>query len=93
MMTKKILPINILLTSVHTISGCFSNRSGPGCKPSITTAPRITAVVPEPGTPIVNSGMSEPTEAALFEASGAATPSIAPLPNSLPFLENCFSVA
>lgn len=91
--TKKMLPINILLTNVQIISGCFSNNRGPGCKPNITTAPNMTAVVPEPGTPIVSNGISEPTEAALFEASGAATPSMAPLPNFLLFLEICFSVA
>ena len=56
------------------------------------TAPKITAVVPDPGTPIVSNGINAPTEAALLEASGAATPSICPLPKFLPFLEICFSV-
>ena len=32
--------------------------------------------------PIVSSGTSTPVNAALFAASGPATPSIAPLPNS-----------
>ena len=39
-----------------------------------------TAVVPEPGTPKVNIGTSAPPAAALFPASGAATPLISPVP-------------
>ncbi|MNG19154.1 hypothetical protein D3C84_1032860 [compost metagenome] len=45
------------------------------------SAPIITAVVPEPGTPRVSMGISEPQAEALLAASGAATPRRSPLPN------------
>ena len=60
--------------------------------PSISSAPIMTAVVPEPGTPSASIGMSAPTEAALFADSGAATPSTAPLPKSSGCLDSCFCV-
>jgi len=40
------------------------------------------AAVAEVGMPIVSSGTSTPVKAALLAASGPATPSIAPWPNS-----------
>ena len=43
--------------------------------------------------PSVSSGTSTPVAAALFAASGPATPSIAPLPNSSGCLVSFFSVA
>ncbi len=42
----------------------------------------MMAVVVEPGMPSASVGTIEPPTAALFAASGPATPSIAPLPNS-----------
>ena len=56
-------------------------------------ATKIMAIVEFPGTPKVSSGMNEEVEAALFADSGAATPSIAPLPNSSGCLETLFSTA
>ena len=43
--------------------------------------------------PSVSSGTSTPVAAALLAASGPATPSIAPLPNSSGCFESFFSVA
>lgn len=60
--------------------------------PIIIKAPSITAVVPDPGIPIVNIGINEPTAAELFADSGAVNPSTAPFPNSLERFEICFSV-
>ena len=42
----------------------------------------ITAAVADVGSPSVSSGTSDPAAEALFAASGPATPSIAPCPNS-----------
>ena len=47
----------------------------------------------EVGIPRVRSGTSTPVAEALFAASGPATPSIAPLPNSSGCFVNFFSVA
>ncbi len=66
--------------SPQTISGCSVNIAGPGVMLYSVSAPIITAVVPEPGTPSVSIGMKEPQAEALFAASGAATPRISPLP-------------
>ena len=43
-------------------------------------APTISAITALPGMPSVSVGMKPVCAAALFAASGAATPSIAPLP-------------
>ena len=48
----------------------------------------MTALV---GMPRVSIGMKEVCAPALLAASGAATPWIAPLPNSAGFLANFFS--
>ena len=56
------------------------NSIGPGVSPHITMPPSSSAVVGEPGMPSVSIGSSEPVEAALLALSGAATPSMAPLP-------------
>ena len=42
----------------------------------------ITAAVADVGSPSVSSGTSDPAAEALLAASGPATPSIAPCPNS-----------
>ena len=53
---------------------------GPGVMPWIIKAPSISAMVALPGMPSVSVGMKEVCAAALLATSGAATPSIAPLP-------------
>ena len=64
----------------HTKSGCSANKSGPGRNPQIIMPPSRIAVVGDPGMPRVIIGSIEPVEAALFAASGAATPAIFPFP-------------
>jgi len=49
--------------------------------------PNKIAVVGEPGIPSVIIGSIEPVEAALFAASGAATPATLPLPKVSGFFE------
>jgi len=66
----------------QTKSGSFSKSCGPGCRSKIWNAAMSTAAVAEVGIPMVSSGTSTPVNAALFAASGPATPSIAPWPNS-----------
>src|SRR5688572_17500368 len=54
---------------------------------------RMIAAVAEVGRPSVSNGISAVVTDALFAASGPATPSIAPLPNSSGCLVSFFSVA
>ncbi len=68
-------------TKNQNISGFSDIIRGPGLKPCINNAPRITAVTLSPGIPSVSIGMNAPPTAALFAASGAITPSTAPSPN------------
>ena len=63
------------------------NSIGPGTSPHMTMPPNSNAVVGEPGMPRVSIGSNDPVEAALFAVSGAATPSMAPLPNRSGVLE------
>src|SRR3546814_15900277 len=63
------------------MSGCFSNRSGPGCRPWISRPPSSTAVEFEPGMPKHSVGTSAVQATALLAASRAATTSGQPLPN------------
>ncbi len=51
----------------------------------------MIAAVAVVGRPSVRSGTSVPAAEALFEASGPATPSMAPWPNSSGFLAKVFS--
>ena len=53
----------------------------------------MIAAVAVVGSPSVSSGTSVPVADALFAASGPATPSIAPLPNSSGCLESLRSIA
>ena len=76
----------------HTSSGCSSKSSGPGRMPFMRNAPSSTAVVAPPGMPRVSVGTKLAFAAALLAASGAATPSIAPLPNSALFFDTFFSM-
>ena len=73
-------------------SGSFSNRSGPGASPHIISPPSRTAPVPDPGIPSARSGANAPAAAALFAASEAAIPSIAPVPRGSSLL-NFFCTA
>src|SRR5262245_32418878 len=52
----------------------------------------MIAAVAEVGRPRVSIGTSTPAADALLAASGPATPSIAPLPNSSGFFDSFFSV-
>jgi len=56
-------------------------------------SPRSMAMTTLEGMPRVKRGMKAPWAAELLAASGAATPSIAPLPNSSGCLETRFSMA
>ena len=51
----------------------------------------MIAAVAEVGSPSASSGTRTPAALALFAASGPATPSIAPFPNSSLCLDNFFS--
>jgi hypothetical protein len=53
----------------------------------------MMAAVAVVGSPSVSSGTSVPVADALFAASGPATPSMAPLPNSSGFAASFFSIA
>ena len=80
MISRMTLAISSAAISPQTISGCSVNIAGPGVMLYSVSAPIITAVVPEPGTPSVSIGMNEPQAEALLAASGAATPRMSPLP-------------
>ena len=54
-------------------------------------APIINAMTGLEGMPSVSIGMKDVCAPALLADSGAATPSIAPLPNSAPCLDTFFS--
>ena len=79
-------------TRPQTGSGWRSKRSGPGWTSSEMSMARITAVVPDPGTPGLSMGMSAPPEAALLPASGAATPRGSPWPKVPSLSLVCFSM-
>ena len=74
------LPMNIDAIRPQTSVGCCWNSAGPGVMLYSVSAPIITAVVPEPGTPSVSIGMNEALADALLAASGAATPRMSPSP-------------
>ena len=87
------LPTYSEAISVHTRSLLRSNSSGPGCRLKIWNAASMIAAVAEVGRPSVSSGTSVPANDALLAASGPATPSIAPSPNSSGCLVSLRSVA
>ncbi|MNT51930.1 hypothetical protein D3C72_1889220 [compost metagenome] len=64
---------------------------GPGWIPWMIIAPMISAMMELDGTPRVSMGMNELWAPALLAASGPATPSMAPLPNSPGVLDSFFS--
>ncbi len=75
------LPMYMLATSPQKSAGCSGMKSGPGLNPHSTSAASRMAVVPEPGMPSVKSGTSAPPVSELLAPSGAATPSMTPVPN------------
>ena len=83
--------MNRLAISAHT-SGSCSKSSGPGWMPYCVNAASITAAVALVGRPSASIGVSVPAAEALLAASGPATPSMAPCPNSSGCLESRFSV-
>ena len=88
---KTIFPINKAAIKPHTTSGFCLNKSGPGVTSSVINIANKTAVVPDPGTPKASIGTKAPPAAALFPASGAATPLSSPLPKVSSLLEIFFS--
>ena len=84
--------MNRLAISAQTSCGSRSNSSGPGWMPYWVNAASITAAVAFVGRPSDSIGTRVPAAEALFAASGPATPSMAPCPNSSGCLESRFSV-
>ncbi len=74
------LPTYMLAITPQKISGCSRINRGPGCTPWMRKALSSTAITTLGAMPRVSSGIIEPPVAALFAASGAATPSIIPVP-------------
>ena len=73
----------------QTMSGLVWKRRGPGRMPHIMKPASMTAVVGDPGIPRARSGAKPLMEAELLADSGAATPSMAPVPN----LSGCLEIA
>ena len=84
--------MNRLAIRPQTSCGSFSNSSGPGWMPKPVSAASMIAAVALVGRPRDSIGTSVPAAEALLAASGPATPSMAPLPNSSGCLESRFSV-
>ncbi len=72
---------------------CSVITFGLGGMPWIVMAPAMTAMIAFDGTPSVRSGTNDVCAPALLAASGAATPSTAPWPNSSGRLDIFFSMA
>ena len=75
------LPTYMLAMTPQKISGCCVISMGPGCTPWMMRAPSSSAVTALDGMPSDSMGIIAPATAALFAASGPATPSITPVPN------------
>ena len=80
--------LSIMNTAANTGAVTYSIRgqgstfgSGPGVIPCTIMAPIISAIRALGGMPRLSIGMKQACAAALLADSGAATPSIAPLPN------------
>ena len=74
-------------------AGCSTITDGPGWMPWMIIAPIISAITGLEGMPRVSIGMNDACAPALLADSGAATPSIAPLPKLAAFFETFFSSA
>ena len=72
---------------VQRMSWCLVKSSNPGFRPWIIIPPINMAATPPPGIPRVSVGMRAPATHALFEASGAMTPSGTPVPKLSGFFE------
>jgi len=77
--------------SPHTSEPEAVKSCGPGCRLYCSKAASRIAAVAEVGRPSASSGTSTPATAALLAASGPATPSMAPWPNSRGFFASFFS--
>lgn len=86
------LPIHIEAMTPQKNCGRSVVSEGPGWRPWMTMALIISAMTGLVGMPRVSIGMKEVWEPALLADSGAATPSMAPVPNSWPRLEIFFSI-
>ncbi|MNN75512.1 hypothetical protein D3C81_1918210 [compost metagenome] len=89
---RKKLPIHIEAIKPQNSVGCSTITAGPGWIPWMIIAPIISAITGFEGIPKVSIGMKEVCAPALLADSGAATPSIAPLPNSAEFFDTFFSI-
>src|SRR5215467_3804898 len=87
------LPMYMEAIKPQNTSGFSATSKGPGLTPWISSAAKITAIEALPGIPSVSNGINELVAALLFADSGAATPSIAPLPNRSGCLLSFFSSA
>ena len=85
------LPIHMLTIMPQNRPGFCSMTWGPGTMPWIIMPPIIIAITALEGMPSVSMGMNEVCAAALLAASGAATPSIMPVPNFSGVRESLFS--
>ena len=81
----------MLAISPQNSAGCLVMISGPGVMPCTIMAPIMSAISALGGMPRLSIGMKHAWAAALFADSGAATPSIAPLPNRSGVFETFFS--
>ena len=86
------MPIHIETIIPQNSAGCSVITEGPGWMPWMIMAPIISAITGFDGMPRVSIGMNDVWAPALLADSGAATPSMAPLPNSAAFLETFFSI-
>jgi hypothetical protein len=85
------LPTYMLAMIAQMRVDSFDISWGPGCRPYMVKTNSSSAVVGDPGMPRVNSGTMPPPTPALLAASGPATASMAPLPNSSGFFDSRFS--
>jgi hypothetical protein len=81
------LAMSRLAIRPQTSVALVANSSGPGLQPNCWKPASMIAAVAVVGRPSVSSGTSVPAAEALLAASGPATPSMAPWPNSSGCLE------
>lgn len=84
--------MNRLAISAQTRFPSRCSSSGPGWMPKDVSAASMTAAVAFVGRPSDSIGTMVPAALALLAASGPATPSMAPRPNSSGYLLSFFSV-
>ena len=89
---RKRLPIHMETMIPQNSAGCSIITEGPGWMPWMIIAPTMSAITGLDGMPRVSMGMNEVWAPALLADSGAATPSMAPLPNSAECFETFFSM-